>query len=158
MQTKARCRTYSFLGFALVAAGLTVLLALLFPPDAEDFRAAPELAGMLGGLFPGSFVGSVLARIFTTVGTPWVNRTVHPVILAHACGAGATGYACYLLCTLYPVGSTWMLALAIYAVGGVLLAGLLLSLTSLAMSPFSSVESPVEEGVAQRSGFKRKSK
>jgi hypothetical protein len=131
MQTKLRRGTYSFLGFVFVAAGLTVALALLFPPDAEDVRAAPELAGMLAGLFPGSLVGSVLARIFTTVGTPWVNRAVHPVILAHACGAGATGYVCYLLCTLYPIGSAWMLALAIYAVGGALLAGLLLSLAGV---------------------------
>lgn len=128
MQSRLGLNTCSFLVFALVTTGLTASLAILFPPDAEDFQAAPELAGMLGWLFPGSLVGSAFVRVFAAVGTPWVNRPVHPAVLAYSAGAGATGYACYLLGTLNRVGLAWAITLSIYAIGAALLAGLLIGL------------------------------
>jgi predicted membrane protein len=94
-------------------------------------QTAPELAGLLGGLFPGSLVGTAVARLFIAVGTPWVNRAINPVILAHAAGVGATGYACYIIGSLNPSAAAWILALATYAIAASLLAGLLLGLTNL---------------------------
>jgi hypothetical protein len=123
--------TYLSLSFVLLAVGTTVLLAALLPPDPKDIQAAPELAGLLGGLFPGSLVGAAVARLFVSVGTPWVNRAVNPVIFAYAGGAGATGYACYLLSSLDPAAAAWILVLATYAIVSTLLAGLLLGLASL---------------------------
>jgi hypothetical protein len=123
--------TYLSLGFVLVAVATTVLLAALLPPDPKDIQSAPELAGLLGGLFPGSLVGTAVARLFTAIGTPWVNRPINPVILAYASGVGATGYACYLLSSLNPLTAAWILALATYAIAASLLAGLLLGLANL---------------------------
>lgn len=123
--------TYFSLSFVLLAVGTTVLLTALFPPDPNDIQAAPELAGLLGGLFPGSLVGTAVARLFIAVGTPWVNRAINPVILAYAGGAGATGYACYIIGSLNPLAAAWILALITYAIAASLLAGLLLGLANL---------------------------
>jgi hypothetical protein len=123
--------TYFSLSFALLAVGTTALFAAFLPPDAKDIQAAPELLGMLGGLFPGSLVGTAVAHLFVAVGTPWVNRAIHPVLLAYAAGVVATGYACYLLGSLSPMATAWTLALLTYAIAASGLAGFLLGLACL---------------------------
>jgi hypothetical protein len=131
MRERARLNTYYSLCFILVASGTALLLITYLPPDAQDIRAAPELAAILGCFFPGTLVGAAVARILTTIGTPWVNHAVNPTILAYASGVGAVGYACYLLGTLNPEGLAWAMVLTIYTFVATLPAGLLLFLASL---------------------------